>query len=183
MMQNKIFKPPVLIKNTNERNKLIIDCIGKKNIKDCLSCILISLNERNLDEISEISINPSLSLKFEEIRLLSLLNTLFWKIKRKFILINCPNEHESCQKEIVSDFFLKEFDEKSFIDMLEFFFSQPKTEVSSSSISSQCNLCLRRMNKKLKIFQKIYQNSHFHQYLSSKYGISRLSMNWNLPGL
>ena len=166
----------VLINNTNERNKLIIDCTGKKKIKDYLSCILISLNERNPDEISEISINPSLSLKIEEIRLITLLNALFLNIKRKFSLISCPNEQESCQKEIVSDFFLNTFDEKSFIDMLEFFFSQPKIEVSSSNISSHCNLCLRRMNKKLKIFQKIYHNSHFHQYISSKYGISRISM-------
>ena len=77
MMQNKFFKPLVLIDNTNERNKLIINCTGKKNIKDYLSCILISLNEKNPDEISEISINPSLSLKIEEIRLISLLNALF----------------------------------------------------------------------------------------------------------
>ncbi len=177
-MQNKFFKPLVLIDNTNERNKLIINCTGKKNIKDCLSCILISLNEKNPDEISEISINTSLSLKFEEIRLISLLNSLFLIIKRKFTLINCPNEQESCQKEIVSDFFLNTFDEKSFIDMLEFFFSQPKKIVSSSNISTQCNLCLRKINKKLKLFQRIYQNSHFHQYISSKYGISRISINF-----
>ena len=100
-MQKKIFKPIVLIDNVNEKNKLILncrDCTGKKNIKDCLSCILVSLNENIPRKISEISLNSSLSLKIEELHLISLLNVLYMSFKRKFTLINCSNEQDSCQK-------------------------------------------------------------------------------------
>ena len=180
-MQNKFFKPIVFVDNSNEKNKLIINCRsckGQKKIKDCLSCILFSLNERNLDEISEISLNSSLSLKMEEMHLIFLLNVLYLSFKKKFTLINCSNEQGSCQKDITSNFFLSKINEKSFLDILEFIFAQKKIEVSSSNLSSACNLCLKRINKKLKLIQKIYQYSHFHRYILSRYGILRVSMNF-----
>jgi len=64
--------------------------------------------------------------------------------------------------------------------MLEYFFCQPIKEVSSSDISSPCYLCLNRINKKFKLFQRIYKKSHFYRYILSKYGILRVSMNFFL---
>ncbi|MHA1562407.1 MAG: hypothetical protein ACTSPA_09815 [Promethearchaeota archaeon] len=182
-MQKKKSKPIILIDNANEKSKLILncsDCDCKKNIKDCLSCILISLNEKNSVEISEISLYSSISLKIEEIHLISLLNVLYISFKRKFSIINCSNEHETCHKEVINNFFFNKFDEKGFIGMLEFFFRQPIIEEPPSDISSPCYLCLKKINKKLKAFQKIYRNSHFHRYIISKYGILRVSMNFFL---
>ena len=182
-MQKKKFNPIVLIDNENEKNKLILncrDCKGKKSIKDCLSCILASLNGKNLVGFSEISLNSSLSLKNGEIHLISLLNVLYMNFKRKFSLINCSNEQETCQKEVINNFFLNKFDEKGFINILEFFFCQPIIEVSCSSISSPCYLCLKKIDKKLKLFQSIYRNSHFHRFILSKYGILKVSMNFFL---
>jgi len=64
--------------------------------------------------------------------------------------------------------------------MLEFFFYQPIIEVPPSNISSPCYLCLKKINKKLILFQRIYRNSHFHRYILSKYGILKVSMNFFL---
>jgi Flp pilus assembly CpaF family ATPase len=79
---------------------------------------------------------------------------------------------------VINNFFFNKFDEKGFIDMMEFFFFQPIKEMSSSNISTSCSLCLKRMNKKLKSFQRIYKNSHFYRYILSKYGILRVSINF-----
>ncbi|MHA1705897.1 MAG: hypothetical protein ACTSUX_07415, partial [Promethearchaeota archaeon] len=182
-MQNNFFKPLVLIDSIDEKNRLILNCKGcnsKRNFKKCLSCILNSLNEKNHVEISEISLNSSLSLKIEEMKVISLLNVLYFSFKRKFTTINCSNGQESCQNEDINNFFLNKFDEKGFIDMLEYFFCQPIKEVSSSDLSSPCYLCLNRINKKLKFFQRIYKKSHFYRYILSKYGILRVSMNFFL---
>ncbi len=182
-MQNKFFNPLVLADNSNEKNKLIINCKKckiQKKIKNCLSCILTSINERKPVGISEILLYSSQSLKNEEIHLISLLNVLYLSIKKKFTPINCSRVQETCQKEMISDLFLNKFDEKSFLDLLEFFFCQPKLEVSSLNISSHCKLCLKKIFKKLILFRRIYQNSHFHQFISLKYGISRISLNFFL---
>jgi len=108
-MQNNFFKPLVLIDSINEKNRLILncrDCNSKKNFKNCLSCILNSLNEKNHVEISEISLNSSLSLKIEEMQIISLLKVLYFSFKRKFTTINCLNGQESCQNEDINKNFL-----------------------------------------------------------------------------
>ncbi|MHA1919354.1 MAG: hypothetical protein ACTSWX_06390, partial [Promethearchaeota archaeon] len=169
MMQSKYLKPKKFVEVLNDKTGLNIICKNckKKKVKNCITCILSSL-DNNLDNVSNITLNNSLSLRVEEINLIICLKKFYLKFKKKNQLIKCSNGQNFCNNKKINDIFLSDFNEKTFIDLLEFLLSG--SSLDNLENSSTCYLCLKKIRKKLKIFKKEYFNSNLYKLIFLKYG-------------